>query len=260
MADPKATPLTWTRAGIEGTREARAIASALGRNARTTRQRRRQTLRQLAIRIGISHTRLGQLERGLGANAPLSLWVKLGIALGRPLAVGLSRDIAAPDEPRDAGHLAAQELVLRLARRQGRRASVELATKPWDPAHSGDVVLRDDPQRLLILIEIVNRAGDLGAGFRSTDRKANELERFAILAGGDEGPYRVAVGWLLVDTAANRGLVDRYAELLRTRFRGSSAVWTRALSEGAVPPREPAIAWVDTRSGRIRPLRWRQAT
>jgi len=252
MADRK-----WTRDEVDGTREARVLAGTLGGEARRARRKRRLTQGELAARVRVSHVRMSELERGLGANAPLSLWVKLGIALGRPLAVSFSRDIGAADEPRDAGHLAAQELVLRLARGHGRRANVELSTKPWDPSHSGDVVLRDDPQRVLILIEVVNRAGDLGAGFRSTDRKTAELERFAILAGGEEDPYRVAVGWLLVDTAANRALVRRYAEVLRTRFPGSSAAWARTLSRGTAPPAEPAIAWVDTRSRRIHPLRWR---
>jgi len=247
-----------TAGQVEGVREARSLASTLGRDARVTRRRRRLTQQRLSDRIGISRARLGELERGIGDNAPLALWVKLGIALGRPLAVGFSRDIDAPAEPRDAGHLAAQELVLRLARGHGRRANVELATKPWDPSSWADVVLREGRQRVLLLIEIVNRAGDLGARLRSSDRKAAELERVAILAGGDEGPHRVATGWLLVDAAANRRLVDRYAEVLRARFPGSSAAWARALSEGSVPRAEPAIAWIDTRAGRIYPMRRRQ--
>jgi len=246
-----------TAGEAEGVREARALASTLGRDAQVTRRRRRLTQQRMSKRIGISRARLGELERGLGDNAPLATWVKIGIALGRPLAVGFSRDIDAPGEPRDAGHLAAQELVLRLARSHGRRASVELATKPWDPSSWADVVLRDDRQRALLLIEIVNRAGDLGAGLCSSDRKTAELERFAILAGGDGAVYRVAVGWLLVDTAANRALAGRYAEVLRTRFPGSSAAWARAISEGAAPPSEAAIAWIDTRSRMIHALRWR---
>lgn len=216
------------------------------------------TLRALALKLQVSHTRLGQLERGLGANAPIALWVKLGIALGRPVAVSFSRDISESGEPRDAGHLEAQELVLRLARKTGRRASAELATKPWDPARSVDVVIRDDRQRTLLLIEIVNRSGDLGAALRSTDRKVAELERAAVLAGGDKDPYRVAVGWLLLDTAANRLLVSRFAELLGTRFPESSAAFARAINDGVAPPGEPAIAWVDARSKRIYALRRRR--
>lgn len=240
-----------------GALEARAIALALARDVRATRRRRRLSQHQVSVRIGISRARYGELERGLGENAPLALWVKLGIALGRPMAVSLSRDLDAPIEPRDAGHLAAQELVLRLARAHGRRANVELATKPWDPAGWADVVLRDDRQRVLLLIEILNRAGDLGAGLRSTDRKVAELERSAILTGGDDGPYRVAVGWLLVDSVANRALVARFGEVLRTRFPGPSAAWARSLGEGTPPPHEPALAWIDPRSGRIYALRRR---
>lgn len=258
MSEPKARTPLWTRPAIEGTREAQAVASHLGKEVRATRRARSLTIRQLARRLGVSFSRLGQLERGLGARAPLELWVKAGMALGRPLAVSFSRDIEQPVEPRDAGHLAAQEIVLRLARGHGRHTSVELATKPWDPANAADVVLRDDRFRTLLLVEITNRAGDLGASLRSTDRKAAELERSAILAGGEVGPYRIGIGWLLVETAANRMLSRRYPELFRSRFPGSSAAWARALSEGASPPNEPAIAWIDTRAGRIYPLRWRR--
>jgi hypothetical protein len=202
---------------------------------------------------------VSQLERGHGANAPLETWVKLGIALGRPLAASFSRDIdPAAADPRDAGHLAAQELVLRLARGHGRRASVELATRPRDPAHAADVVLRDDRARALILVEIFNRLDDLGAAVRSTDRKAAELHGAATLAGGNEGAYAVVAGWLLVESAANRRLVARFPEFLRARFAGSSSAWARALATGSAPPppATSALAWIDTRSARIHPLRW----
>lgn len=241
---------------VEGHREARLIAGSLGRDLTSARRRRRQTQEQVARRVGITRERLSQIEGGLGANAPLEVWVKVAMAVGRPLAVRLSRDIEQA-EPSDVGHLAAQELVLALGRRHGRRTNVELATKPWDPSHSADVVLCDDKRRTLILIEIINRAGDLGAGFRAGDRKAAELERVAILAGGDEGPYRIAVGWLLVDSAANRALVRRYPEVLRSRFPGSSAGLAKALMEGVEPPKLPAIGWVDVRAGAIRELRLR---
>lgn len=249
-----------TAEATAGTREAQAVAATLGRDARLTRARLRLTQGQVARRIGISRTRYAEMERGEGANAPLALWVKLGAGLGRALAVALSRDVTgdgASADMRDAGHLAAQELVLRLARTHGRSVNVELATRPHDPLFVADLVLRDGPRRTLLLIEIVNRARDLGAAARSTDRMAAELEGFAILAGGDDGPYRVARGWLLVDTTANRRLMARYPEFLRARFPGSSASWTSALMEGLAPPVEPAIGWIDPRSGRIFPVRWR---
>ncbi len=240
-----------------GAREARTLAGSLGRDAQTTRRRRRLKQEDVALRIGISRPRYAEIERGLGENAPLATWVKIGIALGRPLAAGFSRDIRAEASPTDAGHLAAQELVLRLARAHGRRASVELATRPANPAAWADVVLRDDRLRILILVEIVNRSGNLGADVRTTDRKLAELESLAVLAGGDGAPYAVRGGWLLVHTAANRAIVGSFSELLRTRFPGSSSRWAQALATGTRPPDEPALAWIDARNGRIYGLRRR---
>jgi hypothetical protein len=62
---------------------------------------------------------------------------------------------------------------------------------------------------------------------------------------------------LLVDTAANRRLVRRYPEIIMARFGGSSVGWVRSLVDGAPPPLDPGIAWVDTRTGRILPMRHR---
>lgn len=243
-------------AALHGDALSAAIAATLGRDARATRRRRRVTQQRLADAIGISRPRYAEIERGEGATAPLETWARIGAALGRPLAVGFSRDIDQP-EPRDAGHLAAQELVLRLARSHGRTASFELPTHPADPARSTDVGLRDDSIRALILIEIWNRLDDLGAAARATDRKVVEAEALATSSGGDGAAYRIASCWLLVDTAANRRLVAAYPEILRARFPRSSERWARALAEGAAPPIEPGIGWVDPRAGRIVPMRLR---
>ena len=195
--------------------------------------------------------------RGAGASAPLDTWIAIGLALDRPMALSFSRDID-PEGPRDTGHLRAQELVLRLARRSGRPANFELPTHPADPTRVIDVVIRDDVARALLVIEIWNRMDDLGSAVRSTTRKQIEAEGLAIFAAGDEAPYRVASCWLLVDTVANRRLLSRFPEIFRNRFDGSSLGWVRCLVDGATPPVEPGLAWIDTRAGRIVPVRRRQ--
>jgi transcriptional regulator with XRE-family HTH domain len=242
---------------VEGTAEARSLAGTLGLELKSTRKRRRLTQAQLGRRVGLSGARVGELERGDGDSAALHVWVMLGKAVGRPIAVSFSRELE--HEPQDAGHLAAQELVLGLARQHGRRAAFELPTRPSNPAFSIDVALRDAAARALIVVEIWNRLDDLGAAVRSTTRKVAEADGQALLAARDGPAYRVATCWLFVDTAANRRLVARYPEILESRFPGSSAAWVRCLATGAPPPTEPGLAWIDPRARRIVPLRRRRS-
>lgn len=242
-----------TNPELDGDRESRQIALALGADLARTRRRRRLTQAQLGARVGIGRSRTGELERGEGESAPVALWVRLGMALGRPIAIGFSRDLSTPPEPIDAGHLSAQELVLGLAARAGRTGHFELPTRPAPDAGVTDVGIRDNLLLVLILVEIWNRLGDLGAASRSSQRKAGEVAASSAARG-----YRVVACWLLVDNAANRSLVRRYPAILRARFPGSSIGWVRALIDGAAPPIEAGIAWIDPRSGTITELRLRR--
>ena len=227
-----------------GVREANAIAGNLGRDARRTRVRRRWTQEELGDKVGVSQAEISKLEGGHGARTSIETWVAIGIALDRPIAIAFSRDVVDPS-PQDAGHLAAQELVLRLASVAGWRARVELPSNRFDPRHATDVVL-DGPGRRLVFIEIWNRIDDLGAAVRSSDRKLAE-------ARGDG--VDVASCWLFVDTAANRELIRRYPSIIRARFGGSSSEWVRALTTGMAPPIQPGVAWIDSRSAGLRELR-----
>lgn len=233
---------------LAGDLEASRAAATLGEELRRTRRRRRLTQQDVADRMGISRTRYSGLERGFGASAPLAVWFRAAAVLDRPLAVALSRDVTTPLA--DAGHVAAQELVLRIARHHGRAGRFELQTRASRSGGSVDVGLRDDPCRALILVEIWNALADLGSAARTTARKVVEAEGLAEFRG-----YRVATCWLLLDTAANRGVVRRHPEVFRSMFPGSSALWARAIAEGTCPPAGAGVAWVDPRSGRITELR-----
>jgi hypothetical protein len=193
----------------------------------------------------MSQAEISALEAGRGGRTSIETWVATGIALDRPIAIGFGRDVAEP-LPQEAGHLAAQELTLRLAATGGWRGRFEAPSRPIDPTHSTDVRLERDGG-VVVLIEIWNRLDDLGAAARSSDRKLAGVAR--------SGTAAVASCWLLVDTAANRAIVRRYPAIFRARFGGSSAHWIRAITSGAPCPSQPGIAWIDVRSGRLRELR-----
>lgn len=167
--------------------------------------------------------------------------------------MGLSRPIE--PETADAGHLAIQELVLRLGRAAGYGRGFEVPTRPPDPARSTDVGLRDDRRRILVLVECWNTLGDLGAAARATSRKLAEAEALAVAQGG-ERPYTVRGVWVVRATARNRALVARYPEVFAVRFPGSSARWVAALTTGAEPPPEPGLVWADVSATRL--FAWRR--
>jgi len=254
--EPTSTAPRWTcgrrrRTGlaIAGARESAAIAAILGRELKKGRLARGLTQAQVAARIGVTHARYGDLERGNGAGAPFGLWIAAGLAVGRPIAVTTSRD--RDPQPKDGGHLSAQERILRLARANGIAGTFELRTRPAPNSTFIDVGLRDDRYRTLGVVEICNRFDDLGAGSRSFKQKLVEAEALAVIAGGDGEPYRVSGCWVLRATAANQALARRYAAILQAQFPGSSRAWVATLTMGAEAPREPGLVWIDLAATRI---------
>ena len=166
---------------------------------------------------GCRASAISTIERGRGGSHTLDTWQRLALAVDRPMRIELRRD--AREEPADAGHLAIQELVLRLGRRAGFSGTFELPTRSSDPSRSTDVGLRDDRARLLILVECWNTFGDLGASIRSTNRKLAEAAELAIAVGGDD-PHRVVSCWVVRDVERNRQLLARYPELFASQVPG----------------------------------------
>lgn len=227
--------------------------AVLGADLRRARLRRRLTQEQLASRAGISRASVSRIERGLGGGQTVDTWQRVALAVGTPLIVKLQRDPL--EETADAGHLAMQELILRLGRQIGALRSFELASRSSEPWRSSDVGLRVDRRRQLWLIECWNSVGDVGSGARSSNRKVAEAEALAVALGGAR-PYEVRSCWVLRDTARNRALVRRYPEVFATRFPGSSRGWVGALTAGAEPPAEAGLVWCDLSATRL--FAWRR--
>jgi hypothetical protein len=189
---------------------------------------------------------IGRAERAEG-QVELETLERIALVLGVPLAVGFGRD--GLEDVADAGHLAIQEIVLRLGRATGFGKQFELSTRPNEPWRSIDVVLGSDPRRLALAIECWNTIGDFGAATRSSRRKAAELQDLAIGRWGPEG--RAGLVWVVRETARNRALVARYPEIFATVFTGSSRAWLATLTAGAEPPSAPGLVWCDVATGRL---------
>lgn len=249
MPERKRTQLWAEAARLNQEQLARA-----GTDVRTSRRRRRWTQRQLGDRVGLGSWTISRMEGGGGGGLTLDAWQRVAVALGRPLRIEFGRD--PKDEPEDARHLRIQEFLLRLARGLGRGRSFELPSRPVDPSHSIDVLTRDDRGRRLLIQEVWNVIGNIGAAARSTSRKTAEAEALAVAIGGDGGPYSVHAVWVVVASRRNRELLARYPEAFATRFPGSSREWVAALTSGRPPPAEPGLVWCNVSGTRL--FEWRR--
>jgi transcriptional regulator with XRE-family HTH domain len=227
------------------------MLSAFSRNVRESRLHLRLTQRQLAATAGVSESALRRVERGASANISVDTLQRIGFALDRPVAIQLSRGLA---EPVDAGHLAMQELVVRLVGRAGYRPRVELPSVRHGTWRSSDVAAMRAADRSLLGIECWNTIGDLGAGFRSSDRKRRDLEELAAATWGP-GSHHIGICWVIRATRANRELIARYPMLIASRFPGSSAGWVQSLAKGTASPIGDGLVWCDIGATRIFPWR-----
>jgi len=235
----------------EAARRNREQASRGGGELRNGRLARRLTQREAGEIAGIGRGVVSRIERGRGDNVSLDAWQRLSLAVGRPMLLNFQHDLAG--ETRDAGHLAMQELVLRLGRLAGYEGSFELATRPAESWRSADVGLADPRRNRLIHVECWNTIGDVGAAVRSSTRKRAELADLAVArwGGGTTG-----LVWVVRATARNRALVARYPEIFARAFPGSSRRWLDAITTRAAPPAEPGLVWSDV--GGTRLFAWRR--
>ncbi|MDQ3691749.1 MAG: hypothetical protein M3406_17290 [Chloroflexota bacterium] len=147
------------------------------------------------------------------------------------------------EQPRDATHLRHQELIARTAAVGGWRPQAEQALATGGVA---DLLLARGDE--LALIEIWDWFADVGAAFRSWDRKTERVNA--------QGPSTVSGCWAVRATRRNRALVAAHATLFAARFRGSGIAWLNALGDPtAAMPGQPALLWVSVRGDRLFPAR-----
>jgi transcriptional regulator with XRE-family HTH domain len=242
-----------TRTAIEAEQRAAACATGPGLAIRQARKRRHVSQSDLAVRIGAGQSTISRIECGRGAGVRIARWLRLALELGLAARFEIARDPA--DGPADAGHLAIQELLLRVGRAAGYTGTFELPTRPSGPGRSIDVCLRNASARRLLVLEAWNVVGDVGRAARSFDRKLAAARESAEWLDG--GGYRVHGAWVVRATRRNRALVSGYPHVFGAKLPGSSAAWVRALVSSSVPPDEPGLPWCDVAATRL--FAWRRS-
>ena len=191
---------------------------------------------------GIARTTWSKLERADGADVSILVWVRAARAAGGDLRAYVDGATAA-DQPRDAAHLRAQELIVTTSASGGWQAHPERAID-LDPRRSraADLVLVRNHE--VALVEVYDWLPDVGDAFRGWDRKLATMEARTIArptARVEPSTIRASGIWVLRATVTNRRLVAEHRALFRARFPGSAVGWlaclTRTRSIRCQPPR-----------------------
>ena len=239
------------------------VAEKLGKALRDARKRAGLTQRRAADRAGLSQSAWSQLEVDRDPRFTLLTWDRAAVAVGASLDAFI-RGGSAADQPRDAVHLRAQELIIRTAIPGGWSAiPEEMIDREARTSRAADVLLT---RRLPLnpaeyaLMEVIDWFADVGAPMRDWSRRLEAVDRYAIarMVSDDQLP-KVSGCWVVCATRRNRQLIAQHRNFFAARFPGSGAAWMRALTDARAPmPKDSAVLWVAIAGDRIWPARLAQ--
>ena len=161
---------------MRGRGRADAVAVRLGVGLRDARVTAAMSQAEAATRARISQARWSELERGLGANAPIELWAVVAAAVGVQLAAFLEA-VSGANLPRDMEHLRRQSAVVDRAAAGGWSPAPEMPVTRGGTGRVIDVLLTRAPRREAAVVEVWDLLLDVGAAFRSFDEKLAAVQR-----------------------------------------------------------------------------------
>ncbi len=270
---------------VSADRRAASLAATLGRAVRDARLEHGLRQVDVASRAAIAQSTESELECGHGEDVSLLVWARAAYACGTDLRAYLERTSSSA-QPRDAVHLRHQELVARVASAGSWRPMPE-AQLDIDPARSRSADLLLERPGEVALVEIWDAFEDVGAAFRSWDRRLGRLlEREtgrprptgrgahpaearpngasarpietdrrpdgARVRPDVTGEVRVAGCWVVRATRRNRQLVHEHATLFAARFPESGQRWLTAMehAEASMPERS-GLLWTSVAGDRL---------
>jgi hypothetical protein len=233
-----------TREVLAGRRRAAYVAARLGVGLKDARVRSGRTQQECAATARLSQARWSNLERGLGASAPLATWAIAAAAAGQEL-VGCLDQAPGADLPRDIEHLRRQSAIAERASVGGWAVAPEIPVVVGTAGRVIDALLTRATSREAAVFEVWDLFLDVGQALRSFDEKVAAVR--LNLPG-----WTVSGAWVIRGTRRNRSLVAEIAPLFRARFPAAGSAWLRALdSRAGAMPREPALLWTDAAGARL---------
>ncbi len=216
---------------MRGRGRADAVAIRLGVGLRDARATAAMSQAEAATRARISQARWSELERGLGANAPIELWAVVAAAIGVQLAAFLEA-VSGASLPRDIEHLRRQSALVERAAAGGWSPAPEMPVTRGGTGRVIDVLLT----RATATKPPWSRCGISCSTWalrfdRSTTSWRPSMPAFP--------GWTVSGAWILRGTRRNRSLVAELAPLFVARFPADGRALLAAFDDRPVRCRRP---------------------
>jgi transcriptional regulator with XRE-family HTH domain len=204
----------------------------VGRIVREVRVRRGWRQRDVAAAASVSQALVSRIELGRLEQVSLQRLRMVGATLDIAMSIDAWWRAGDIDRLIDRGHAALVEHVIGELRAHGWLTRVEVTFNHFGERGSADVVAWHPKARILLIVEVKTRIGDVQATASAFERKVRILP--GILA-PEEGWHPVAVGRLLViaDTHVNRSLVRDHQRIFDSTWPERTATTRRWLHRPA---------------------------
>lgn len=213
----------------------------VGRIIREVRIRKAWRQRDLAAAAGVSQGLISRIELGRIDNLSLGRIRKVAEALGITISLDAWWRSGNIDQLVDRGHAALVDHVVATVRADGWVTRVEVTFNHFGERGAADVVAWHPHERILLIVEVKKRIGDLQATASTFERKVRILpEALRAEAGWD--PTTVARLLVVAETHTNRAVVRGHPAIF-------DAIWPARTAETRRLLRRPSISVGDHMRG-----------
>ena len=208
-------------------------AARVGRIIREVRIHKAWRQRDLAAAAGVSQTSISRIELGRFDSLPLRTIRTVGDVLGITISLDAWWRSGNLDRLVDRGHAALVDHVVTTLRADGWVTRIEVGFNHFGERGAADIVAWHPRERILLIVEVKTRIGDLQATASAFERKVRILPD-AILKETGWRPRTVARLLVLAETHANRAVVRDHPAIFDAIWPARTAETRRWLSHPAV--------------------------